>query len=72
VTDVIDFTKKHNYLIVYDYEGGAHYLDRYAPAYRTLCDAPADPTEIEHDPLGYLGGIDCAACRAELERRVLA
>ena len=75
----IDFSKPHNYLLVDGPPKGdpagaiiTHYLDRYNtgdPA--TLCGLPADIREIETDPLGYLAGVECEFCRAELERRVL-
>lgn len=106
-----NMSKKHNYLIVYDANGGSHFLDRYwSPAEvarmeaieaelkqrsehpyagacgeadglqdelaalkcRTLCGLAADKTEIEHDEMGYSGGITCAACKMELQERVLA
>lgn len=66
-----DMTKPHNYYIVYDANGDSHYLDRYATETVTLCEQPADKSEIETDEMGYFGGIDCLCCQDELHKRVL-
>lgn len=67
----VDTSKPHNYLIVFDSEHRSHYLDRYAPGSVTLCRIGAALAEMEHDPRGYLGGVDCDFCRDILAERLL-
>lgn len=69
----IDWSKPHNYPIVFGTDDQTHYLDRYAGEDAvTLCGLDADPTNFEADPMGYYGGIECAECQTQLVRRVHA